>query len=624
MSGALDRTAPSVPSARAWRLAGLAVLVAIPLLATAIDATTERKVIKDEVQHLAYLRSLALDRDLDFTDDFAELWPKWKKHRWTAPETGRPPNTAALGAPLVWLPGFVIAHASGSAAAERASCVFVSAALFSVGVWLAFRMAHERFGALAAALGTAFVAGASFFFYWWLYPGLYAHAPAIGVTTLFVFTWWRGLGRAEPRRWAVLGLLGGFLTVMRWQNVWLPFTCGAVELVFVLLGWLGGETGIEGVRAPAERLPAWARWRRVVVCGLVYAVTTFVGLAPQLLAWKAIYGDYLPQTGGRTFLRWLDPYAMDLLFSPRYGLLGFSPWLYVPVAGLGVAAVRFRREPLWLVAGLYTALAVYLNACLASVSWYGGATFGPRRLDSLFPFLVLGGAYAADRLIAWWRRAPAVPLAALGLAGILWTSVLAGSYRGETINVGMVGAERFPWQASGAFLDRLGWPPSWPAEAWYSLTRGLRWGQYTQLAGADPVPFGDGKIDLSRPDRRHLGEGWTLVDGAPTLDAGSGPSAPSGDVYVYLMDLGLRESALAVRIAFSGAPPTAVNLGGRALDGTVTSAPDGGSVWRAVVPDRRWRAGVNRLTVNAPASAEAPWRVVELRIEKTAGAGGDD
>ncbi len=621
---------------RPWRGLGWAALVAIPLVATALDLVGDHRVIKDEVQHLAYVRSLALDRDLDFGNDFRELWPKYRNRPWLVEKTQRAPNTAALGAPLLWLPAWAVAHAFGSPAAERAACVFTSAALGSLGIYLAYRLARERTNATAAALGAAWVTAASFFGHWLLHPGLYAHAPAIGLVSAFVYLWWRGLGSPDPKRWALLGLLAGFLTVVRWQNIWLPFVCGAIELVWVLAGWLGGETGLEGAAEPPERLPAWARWRRVAVCGVVYAATTFLGLAPQLFAWKAIYGTYLPQTGGGTFLQWLNPYAIDLLFSPRYGLLGFSPWLYLPVGGVAVAVARFRRDPVWIVAGLYVTIAIYLNACLASVSWYGGATFGPRRLDSLFPFLVLGGAHAAERSMQWWRRAPAAPLACVGLAGAVWMASLSGAYRSGAINVGMVGAERFPWAAPAAFVDRFGWPPAWPAELYYALRDGLRWGQYTQLAGADPVPFGDGSIDLARPDRRHLGTGWRLVDGAPEFDfdptedarrthlAVFGGEPRHADLFVYLMDLGLRESNLRVELRFAGKPPGVIELNGRRLGGSVEPASDGAVVWRAQVADEQWRAGVNRLECRVDGSYDEHWRVLGLRIVRAPAARDDD
>ncbi len=621
---------------RSWRRLGWAALIAIPLVATGLDLSSEHRVIKDEVQHLAYLRSLALDHDLDFSNDFRELWPKFRGRPWLVEKTQRPPNTAALGAPLLWMPAWMLGRALGSPAAERAACVFTSAALGALGVYLAYRLARERADATAAALGAAWVTAASFFGYWLLFPGLYAHAPAMGLVSAFVYLWWRGLGSLNPKRWALLGLLAGFLTVVRWQNVWLPFVCGAIELTWVLAGWLGTETGIEGAAEPPERLPAWARSRRVMVCGIVYAITTFVALTPQLLAWKSIYGSYLPQTGGSTFLQWLKPYAIDLLFSPRYGLLGFSPWLYLAVGGVVVGAIRGRGEPLWTVAGLYLVLALYLNACLASVSWYGGATFGPRRLDSLFPFLVLGAAYAVQRLAEWWRRSPAVPLACAGLVGALWMASAALAYRSGAINVGMVGAERFPWAATATFVDRFGWPASWPAEAYYRLRDGLRWGQYTQLAGADPVPFGDGTIDLGRADRRHLGAHWRLVDGAPEFvfdpleDAKRarfgvfGGTPHHADLFVYLMDLGLRESDLAIELRFLGEPPATIELNGDRLAGDVEHDADGVTAWRTRVADARWRAGVNRIRFRVHGSSDERWRVVGLRIERAAAARDDD
>ena len=78
---------------------------------------------------------------------------------------------------------------------------------------------------------------------------------------------------------------------------------------------------------------------------------------------------------------------MGLLVSPARGLLVFSPWILVLLPGLWQSGRS--REPfrIALLIGVLSTLA--LNA--AYVDWWGGDSWGPRRLQELLPALLLLG-----------------------------------------------------------------------------------------------------------------------------------------------------------------------------------------------------------------------------------------
>ncbi len=529
---------------------------------------------KDEIRHLSYLRSLVFDRDLDFTNDYRLLWDKFRRRPWYVERTGRPPNESPIGPALLWLPAYLLLvgsgiDPSGVGLITRALLAAISSAAFSAGIlatWATVRRLTSH-----ALLTVGCVVLASHYVYWWLFPGLYGHALAAGTCGLYFWFWRRTLDRDDARSWALLGAISGLVAMVRWQNLLLP-----------LLG-----AGWKILRRGRLR-PAAIAW---------FAVPLLLCLLPQVMAWQAVYGVPLLIPQGR-FMHWDKPYLLDTLFSPRYGLLGFSPFLYLSVLGLVVGA-RQARRPLVGLAVLYFLVAWYVNA--SAGDWYGGATFGPRRMDSLFPVLAIGAALAIESGIRLVCTRPQVPFALLGLALTSYTAVLAGAYEREEINVGMVGADRFPQSASQLLLERVGWLPSAPAEAFHRLVSGTRWGQYSAIAGAEPISWRDGTW---RPEARFLGPGWRLDrHGAAHLEA------ERGRLFVYLMDLGYRYRDLDVTVIARCRGPArgdscsdvSLALNGRPV-AVVLGRGQGGTIRvRAHLPYERLRPGINAIDLGAPA-----------------------
>ena len=96
-----------------------------------------------------------------------------------------------------------------------------------------------------------------------------------------------------------------------------------------------------------------------------------LAFSPQVLAWHAIFGEWILVPQGE-FMHWTKPYLVDVVFSPRYGLLGFSPILYLCVIGLSLG-VPLLRNPLVGLSVTYFVASVYVNA--SAGDWYAGATF---------------------------------------------------------------------------------------------------------------------------------------------------------------------------------------------------------------------------------------------------------
>jgi hypothetical protein len=124
-------------------------------------------------------------------------------------------------------------------------------------------------------------------------------------------------------------------------------------------------------------------------------------LLPQLLAWRAIYGQFLVMPQGGRFMRWTRPALVSVLFSLRHGLFSWTPAALLAVAGLYRLAVRRDRFLGWSILAVVL-LAVYVNASVSD--WWAGEAFGARRFisDTVFFALGLATVFASD----FWRNRP--------------------------------------------------------------------------------------------------------------------------------------------------------------------------------------------------------------------------
>jgi hypothetical protein len=113
---------------------------------------------------------------------------------------------------------------------------------------------------------------------------------------------------------------------------------------------------------------------------------------------------------------WQTPLAEGLagvLFSPSRGLLVFSPLLALGLAGAVAAVRRGRPAPLKALAAGVVAVTLVEARWF---DWWGGWSYGPRRLSDLAPLLaVLAAPLMAWALAARWRR--------VAVAGLLCWSI---------------------------------------------------------------------------------------------------------------------------------------------------------------------------------------------------------
>ena len=443
-----------------------------------------QRVASDGIFYYAPLRSLVVDGDLDFGNEYRVLGAQ--PGYFNPTETGRLPNNYSIGPALLWTPAFVIAHGVAHLGLYRPTgfgySYFTAVATMTVlfgflGVVWTYRLARAYAEPRAAFVAALFVWLGSFHLWYMVYEPSMSHAPAMASVAGFLLFAHRGV--KGWRAFALAGAIGGVVMLMRWQN---------------------------GVYLPVVFLVSWAKLGRPRVQEIgAFASSALLVFFPQALYWNVLYGSFflVPQGGG--YVQWLSPQFEAVLFSARHGLLSWSPIVLLGL--LGFPGVVRRAPALAVGLALSGFLSLYVNACVQD--WWAGASFGSRRFDGLLPAVVLGLSVVLEWLVAKARRYPWVTVTAVVAPLLVWNWLLMGVYFGGAIPPD--GPHSWRTAASDGIellYRRLGYPFSWPASLATSLGTGRPASSY-DLSGSQ-VRFNNVDIRMGDTDGLFLGRGWSL------------------------------------------------------------------------------------------------------------------
>jgi hypothetical protein len=483
------------PSRRetAW----VVLALGLPLLAFQLLRPVPR-LDADAVEYYAHLRSLYFDRDLDFANEFAYFGILGRYDKVNPTSTGHRRTVFSVGPALLWLPfyalGDVAARARGAvedgySPAHIRAVMLGSLAYGLIGVALLHRLLRRRVTSGVAFWTLALLVHGTFLCWYLAVEPVMSHAAAFFLAVAVVYAWWDGREGLSHARAATLGLLVGLLAAVRWQ--------GALLLLLAM--------------AP---LPAMARrsWPAAGKAAALMAGGFLLGVLPQLLAWKVIFGSYVladpPQ--GRHFLRLSRPFLLETLFSSRHGLLFWTPVLWAGFLGFWCL---FRREARTAAALLLPLAAMtYVNAC--SGDWWAGGSFSNRRFDTALPLLAFGLAASLDVLGRAAARHPGRVLAAAGAVLAGWNLLFMQQYRrgmiprDDTVSFAAV-AEN----SAILLAEAAGSPVAWPANWVFARRHDLPPARYDRMVGKYLFYFMNnmgGVIDVGHPDvdAALLGEGW--------------------------------------------------------------------------------------------------------------------
>jgi hypothetical protein len=534
----------------------------------------------DGVSYYVYVRSLAKDADLDFTNEYTHYGLIAREDLAVPTRTGMRRSIFSVGPALVWLPFF----AAGEAAARAASLFGASVDLSGYGpyhvnavalgslllgfaaVLLIHQVAGRHFEGTVALIAAAAIWLATFLYWYMVQQPTMSHAPSVFGAALVVWMWDRHRHDRTPGGFLLLGVVLGLAMCLRWQNA--------------LLGLL---PAFDLVTARAQGL------RRVGANAAALAFGALVGAFPQMAAWHVLYGEWilLDPPHGADFLRLGRPFVLETLFSSRHGLLSWTPVLWLGYLGLW-PLMRTRRA-LALPLLLPVAVMTYVNMC--SGDWWAGGSFSNRRFDSLLPVLALGVAASVEWMAGWIARRPAlVPAAIAVVAGTLNVAMTEGGRRsgGPAAPIALAemverGAERM--------ADGVGSPPTWPASWVFAWRHRLPPGQYDLLVGRYLFYRQNnlqGRIDLGAPgDEPMLGEGWGAA-----FSRGGAEARPLQGRGRILAPLDVPEDLHVEFRAYADRPVAVrVEVNGREA-GAFTAGP-GWSAHRVSVARDFWRRDLN-------------------------------
>jgi len=422
-------------------LVGLIFAVTYLVAVLGLPAGAGRIINGDAIQYFAWLQSAVVDGDLDFSNDYRQLYASadpatnvWLRSRTPA---GRPPNLMSVGPAILWSPFYVSARLAGgvvgpgpqSEALLQASVGVAGIVYATLGACLTFWACALLFPRAAAFWATLVVWLAGPAIYYSLVSPTYSHATSLFAVSLFVYVWLRTRGAPGIGQTILLGALAGLVAMVRWQDA-LVLLLPVVEALVLVC---------------RRQASVVAVTIRLALLGLAAGVA----FLPQLLAWNAVYGTPLLIPQGAGFMRWTQPAMLSVLFSLKRGLFSWTPALLPAAVGLPLL-IRRDRLAGWMIL-LVLIVAVYVNASVQD--WWAGEAFGARRFIGFGVFLALGLAALMT-----------VPAAASRPALVAWFSVAAIAYnllflfQYQLFMRGMRDLVPYPETARQIFVDRL-WLP---------------------------------------------------------------------------------------------------------------------------------------------------------------------
>ncbi len=534
--------------------------------------------------YYAYLRSMWKDGDLHFANEYQHYQLEERPDLNVPTSTGHRRNIFSIGPAVVWSPFFALgeifarlqllftgeANLSGFGPTHRNAVALGSCLLGFVAVWLVYSLLGKYFEPAAAFAGAILMWLATDLHWYMVQQPTMSHAASTFGATLSLWYWEKSHLSRGGRGAFLLGLLFGLAICIRWQNA-----------VFLLL------PGIDLL----------ARWReqgaRALWLAAPLGLGVLLGALPQMLAWKAIYGEYLlrhpPQ--GADFLRLDSPFFPDAFFSSRHGLLSWTPVLWLGYLGL-VPALRKNARLVGLLM-LCLAVMTYINIC--SGDWWAGGSFSNRRFDSSLPLFAFGLAASFEILKNWISKHPGVT-AGTGLAAfVLWNFLLMEQFRrflvprDDTVSFTRLTANNFQilYQTVGA---PLAWPANWIFAARYDVpfeTYDLAVGRYLFYRQNNL----GGVIELGENDGGLLGRGWR----APERREGVWLRRSRGSFARLLAPLDTPEPFRLVFRASSRPGPIDVRVEVNGSEVGRFPVVPGFEEYRLLVPAFRWRRKINTL-----------------------------
>src|SRR5579862_6659834 len=189
----------------------------------------------DTVNYFAISHSLLFDRDFNITNEFTRVPPDDRHWSQVQKTTGLPGSVWGVGYSIVEIPflavGTLLDTAVGNPPDGYSACaiyLYCLGNIFMTALGLAalftlFCRAGESWG-IDKDISTTYSLLTVFAIFFGTNVGYYAfsevaHACTFLFSSLFLAYWWRVRSTTGSGGWLILGLIGGFLSISRWQDL---------------------------------------------------------------------------------------------------------------------------------------------------------------------------------------------------------------------------------------------------------------------------------------------------------------------------------------------------------------------------------------------------------------------
>jgi len=358
--------------------------------------------------------------------------------------------------------------------------LFLASLACASGLLALYTRLRSEYPRSVSGVAVALIFGATSLLWYTLFEPSVTETAAFGLLAWHVVLAerWSQASVSAWRGW-VLGTLLGAATLIRPANA----VVGIATLMFLFTRRLdGADRARSGLRAAA-----WIA----------------LGVTPWFIGRLALS---TPGSFDSSQSSWLD-----VLFSSWHGFLSLTPIVYFAV--LGTIGYLRRNRP-WARAALIVLVAVaWING--ATGEWANGPAFGARSMIGVLPLVTPGLAYGIDLL----RRKPALALAPLVIAALLWNRLLMVQYtvgllpKDEPVSFARLVQQQADLQVRASRF----YPFAFPANIWFAWREVLLIDRYDLLAFEPRRANLD--LVMDRKADRYLLEGWDApgVDGAESV-----------------------------------------------------------------------------------------------------------
>jgi hypothetical protein len=369
-------------------------------------------IISDGNGYYAWIRSIFIDGDLDFTNDFEELYfpdpPPQSLFHYSTPK-GLLPNKYPIGVAILEIPGFFVGHTiahltpfptDGISLPYQVSITF-SLVLLTLFSYYLFFLALQNYGInnwINLLVSSLPLIATNLIHYVAKEPGM-AHASGVALINSLVFlaSYKPGFIRYPQLSRLLTGVIIGLLVIVRLSNIiFLPF-----------LIWL-----FHNELRYLRKLVPILLGAGMMLC--LHAISLF-------LLWGQFVLNPYQNEGftGNIFGLW------EIVLGNRYGVFLYHPW-YLVLVILNIAGLFLLKEKNFL---YVTILISTLSLWLINGLWgFSGDSFGSRAFIELLPPLSLGAGITLNSITYTRHKTINLAIALQTIMLVLLNFYLWGGY----------------------------------------------------------------------------------------------------------------------------------------------------------------------------------------------------